>query len=168
MTIRDARERDLARIDEIYAHSVRTSTATFDTEMPQPPARRAWFAQHTPDRFALLVADGGREVLGWATLSAWSDRCAYARTAEVSVYVHHQHQRQGIGRALMGALIERARANGFGVLLSRIADRQPASIALHRAFGFETVGVMRRVGEKFGRVLDVELMDLHLDGPPDG
>jgi L-amino acid N-acyltransferase len=69
----------------------------------------------------------------------------------------------GIGRALLAALIERAPAGGIAVLLARVAGENPASIALHRSLGFEPIGVQRRSGEKLGRVLDVTLLDLHLD-----
>jgi phosphinothricin acetyltransferase len=69
-----------------------------------------------------------------------------------------------VGRALLSDLVRRGRSAGLGVLLARITSESEASFDLHRALGFTTIGVMRRVGEKFGRILDVELMDLHLDG----
>ena len=74
-------------------------------------------------------------------------------------------RRRGIGRALLADLIARGRAAGLGVLLARIESSGGASLALHRAFGFQPIGTMRRVGEKSGRLLDVELLDLHLDTP---
>ncbi|TMA47656.1 MAG: N-acetyltransferase family protein, partial [Deltaproteobacteria bacterium] len=111
------------------------------------------------------VAEESGRVVGWGSLSAWSDRCAYARAAEVSVYVHQDHRGHGIGRALLADLIARGRAAGLGVLLARIESSGAASLALHRALGFQPIGTMRRVGEKSGRLLDVELLDLHLDAP---
>ena len=89
---------------------------------------------------------------------------AYARAAEVPVYVHQDHRGRGIGRALLAALVARGRADGLGVLLARVEASGRASLALHRALGFRPIGTMRRVGEKLGRILDVELLDLHLDG----
>lgn len=163
MYVRDALPSDLAAIFEIYDHFVLQSVATFDTEPKTAEERQRWFAEHTPERHALLVADseGGR-VLGWAGLAPWSPKPAYARSAEVSVYVAPGHARRGIGRLLLSALIERARHNGFAVLLARIADQAVPSLALHRALGFRSIGVQHGAGEKLGRVLDVELLELPL------
>jgi phosphinothricin acetyltransferase len=81
----------------------------------------------------------------------------------VSVYVHHQHRRRGAGKALFAELVARASAAGLGVLLARVVAEQTASLRLHDALGFTRIGTMRRVGEKHGRILDVELLDRHLD-----
>lgn len=162
MQIRRAREDDLPAIAAIYNHEVLTGTATFDTEPVTLDERRAWLTKHTGERHPALVAADADVVVGWGALSAWSDRCAYARAAEVSVYVHEDHRGRGIGKALLVALVDAGRAAGLGVLLARISSESEASLHLHRAQGFESIGTMRRVGEKFGRVLDVELLDLHL------
>lgn len=166
-TIRDATEADLAGIFEIYDEQVLRGTATFETEPRSPAARLEWFHAHPRDRYPILVADaGGGAVAGWARLTPWSPRPAYARTAEDAVYAHPAHRGRGIGRALLLALVERARASGIAVIVARIAEGNPASVALHTSVGFTPIGTMRRVGEKFGRLLDVTLMDLHLDQPP--
>jgi len=164
--IRTAEPRDLPGIFEIYDHEVRHGVATFDTECKTEAQRQEWLTKHTTGRYPAIVAtepQSGR-VLGWASLSPWSERCAYARAAEVSVYVRTDQQGRGIGKALMKELMERARHAGLGVLLARIVAGNPASIRLHEQFGFTTIGVMRRVGEKFDRILDVHLLDRHLDG----
>lgn len=163
MTIRDARAGDLPGIFEIYHEQVMHGTATFDTEPKDTAAQGAWFSAHARERYPILVAEEDGRVVGWARLYPWSDRCAYARSAENSVYVHKDARGRGVGRELMRALIARARGAGVCVLLARIAEGNPASVALHRAMGFEPIGTMRRVGEKFGRILDVELMQLHMD-----
>ena len=111
----------------------------------------------------IRVAEENGGVVGWARLYPWSDRCAYARSAENSVYVRKDARGRGVGSELLEALIKRAREAGVCVLLARIAEGNPASIRLHEAAGFEAIGVMRRVGEKFGRILDVHLMQMHLD-----
>jgi phosphinothricin acetyltransferase len=162
-TIRDASRADLPAIVAIYNHEVLHGVATFDTVPWTVDGQGEWFAEHGTPRRPLLVADEGGVVVGWGTLSAWSTRCAYARAAEDSVYVHDQHRGRGIGRALLEALVARARGAGLGVVLARIERSGEVSLALHRKLGFETIGTMRRVGEKFGRVLDVELLELHLD-----
>jgi L-amino acid N-acyltransferase len=164
MRVRAAAAEDLPAIFAIYDHEVLTGVATFDTEPFSEAQRRQWLEKHGDARHPALVADEGGTVVGWATLSAWSDRCAYARAAEVSVYVHPDHQRRGVGRTLLAALIDAARQAGLGVLLARITTESAVSLRLHEAAGFRCFGTMRRVGEKFGRILDVELLDLHLDG----
>jgi len=163
-SVRDARPDDLDAIFEIYNHEVLHGTATFDTEPRVPGRDDGWLADRDADRHPVLVAETDGLVVGWASLSAWSPRGAYARTVEVSVYVDGPYRRSGIGRLLLAAIIERARAAGLGVMLARIAEANDASVGLFEAFGFGHIGTQRRCGEKFGRILDVELMDLPLDG----
>jgi phosphinothricin acetyltransferase len=160
--IRDAEVADLGAIFEIYNHEVTSTVSTFDTE-PRDPATDASWLTAREARYPLLVALRDGEILGWGSLSQWSERGAYARTAEVSVYIDRRHRGEGIGRLLLQALIERAPAGGIAVLLARVAGENPASIALHESLGFSRIGTQRRSGEKFGRVLDVALLDLHLD-----
>ncbi len=162
--VRDASPADLPAIAAIYDEQVLHGTATFDTEPRTPAAWRTWFGEHPRDRYPVLVAEEGGEVVGWARLTPWSARCAYARSAENSVYVRADRRGHGAGRALVEALLDRARAAGIAVLLARIAEGNPASLRLHEALGFRPVGTMRRVGEKFGKVRDVTILDLHLDG----
>jgi phosphinothricin acetyltransferase len=164
MTVRPATPEDLPAIVAIYNHEVLHGVATFDTEPWTVEGQRGWLAAHAPPRHPLLVAEEDGCVLGWAGLSAWSSRCAYDRAAEVAVYVHQDRRGEGIGRALLSELLALGRAAGLGVVLARIEASGAASLALHRGLGFRSIGTMRRVGEKLGRVLDVELLDLHLDG----
>lgn len=171
MRIRLAADADLPAIMEIYNEQVLHGTATFDTEpIDTPEKRRAWFAKHPPEIYPVVVAEEDGRVVGWASLSRWSERCAYNRTAEVSEYVHKDHRGRGVGSELLRELIARARTIGLGVLLARITGESAASLRMHADHGFTRIGTMRRVGEKFGRVLDVELMDLQLEGgaPPPG
>lgn len=161
-TIRDAAEADLGAIFAIYNHEVEHGISTFDTE-PRRLGRDDGWLSGRERRHPVLVAVHGGEVVGWGALSRWSEKGAYARTAEVSVYVDRRHRGEGIGRRLLEALIARAPSGGIAVLLARIAGANPESISLHESLGFELIGVQRRSGEKLGRVLDVALMDLHLD-----
>lgn len=162
--IRDAAVADLGAIFEIYNYEVESAVSTFDTEPRDPDADSDWLTAREA-RYPVLVALRDGELLGWGAISQWSSRGAYARTAEVSVYVDARHRRQGVGRLLLAALIERAPAGGIAVLLARVAGDNPASTALHESLGFSLIGVQRRSGEKLGRVLDVALLDLHLDDP---
>lgn len=163
-SVRDARPGDLAAIFDIYNHEVLHGTATFDTEPRVAGRDDGWLTDRDNHRHPVLVASVDDQVVGWASLSAWSTRGAYARTAEASVYVHADHRGRGVGELLLGALIERAQNTGLGVILARIAEANAPSVALFERFGFTHIGTQRRCGEKFGRILDVELMDLHLDG----
>lgn len=165
MNPRDATPADVPAIVDIYNHEVATSTATFDTDPTSVDERAAWLATHAENpRHPVLVVESDGAIAGWASLSAWSDRCAYARAAEVSVYVHRDHRGKGVGRALMEGLVARGRGAGLGVLLARISMDGDASVKLHESLGFLRIGTMHRVGEKFGRILDVDVFELHLDG----
>ncbi len=161
-TIREATISDLPGITRIYNDAVLTTTATFDTEPKTLDEQRAWLTHHGT-RYPVLVAVDGNEVLGWGSLTAWSDRCAYADTAELSVYVDAAHRGQGLGRALAEAVIAAGRTAGLHTLLSRIAEGNDISVKLTESLGFRHVGVMHEVGWKFGRRLDVYLMEMVLE-----
>jgi len=164
MEIRPAEPRDADTIATIYNHEIVHSTATFDTEPVTAAERRTWLATHASERHPVLVAEIEGCVVGWAALSPWSDRCAYARAAEVSIYIDANARGAGVGRTLLTALVAKAREVGLGVLLARISSGEgPASSNLHQSLGFRSIGIMRRVGEKFGRILDVEIFENHLD-----
>ena len=157
--VRRAAPADVPSIARIYNEAIRHTTATFDTEPRSLRERRRWFAAHDR-RHPILVAERDGAVVGWASLSPWSDRPAYDRTAEVSVYVAAADRGQGIGSRLLGALVRRGRSVGHHTRIARIADRNPASLRLHATAGFRSIGVMREVGSKFGRLLDVDLLQL--------
>ncbi len=164
MEIRPATERDLAGIFAIYNDEILHGVSIFETRPIEcPDEQRAWLAAHArPQRPAVVAVEHDR-VLGWASLSDFSPKPAYARSAENSVYVHQDARRRGVGRRALEEALRLGREAGVAVVLARICTECQASVALHRALGFERVGIMRRVGEKFGRVLDVELMSLSLE-----
>jgi len=166
MSLRAAAESDLPGIFAIYDEEVLHGTATFDTQPKSQAERLEWFRNDGGGRYPILVAEHEGSVAGWARLYAWSPRRAYDRTAECAVYVHRDHRGRGLSRALMEELLRRAPQGGVQVLVARIVEGNPASLALHRKLGFQPIGVMKRVGEKFGRLLDVHLMDRHLDLAP--
>ncbi len=161
MLIRPATPADLPAITEIYNDAVLTTTATFDIEPRTEAEQRRWFAEHGPD-YPLLVAEREGRVVGWASISRFAERPAYSITAETSVYIDAAHRGQGIGKELLGALIEAARRLGFHSLVARIAEGSEASIRLHERYGFETVGRLKEVGRKFDRLLDVYFLQLIL------
>jgi L-amino acid N-acyltransferase len=162
--LRPAREEDLPEILAIYNHEVVTSTATYDTQPRTALEHHAWFRHHG-DAHPVLVAEDAVGVRGWASLSPWSDRAAYGKSAETSVYVAEQARRTGIGRALLQALIDAGRERGHHALLARISADNEASIRLHAQLGFFVAGTLKEVGMKFGRLLDVCIMELLLEKP---
>jgi L-amino acid N-acyltransferase YncA len=159
MKVRAAGHEDLPRILDIYNREVLVSTATYDTVPRTPAEHRKWFSLHDSDHPVLLAESGG-EIAGWASLSPWADRAAYSRSVEVSVYVAEEHRRKGVGRLLLGSLVEAGRAHGYHALLARISADNEASILLHAQLGFVVAGTLREVGMKFGRILDVCIMEL--------
>jgi len=162
MNIRTATEADLTAITAIYNEVIANSTATFDTEPRTDEGQREWFAAHGPE-FPILVAERDGAVMGWASLTQWSRRPAYRGTVESSFYVQAEHRAQGVGRALKEALIAEARRLGFHTLLARVAEGSDESLHLNESLGFERIGTMKQVGRKFGRWLDVHVMQLMLD-----
>jgi L-amino acid N-acyltransferase YncA/GrpB-like predicted nucleotidyltransferase (UPF0157 family) len=154
--IRKALDSDVAAITDIYNEAILTTTATFDTEPKSLADRHRWFKMHD-ERHPIFVATMRGAVVGWASLSHWSDRTAYDNTAEASLYVKGGYHGQGLGRALYDALITDAQANRLHTIIARLAGDNRASAALHAAFGFVFVGTLKEVGTKFGRLLDVNL-----------
>ncbi len=161
MVTRTATEQDLPTIKAIYDHEVETGIATFDTA---PPALEYWAAKlaSTEPGDHLLVAELDGTVVGYAYSSTYRPRLAYARTKETSVYLTADAVGRGLGRALYDDLLARLRADGIHVALGVIALPNPASEALHRAFGFERVGVLPEVGNKFDRWIDTAFWALKL------
>ncbi len=164
-SIRLATVNDLDAIRAIFNYYVTHSTCTFQIALETAEERLAWFRGRA-ERHPVTVAEVGGEIIGWAALSPWKSRCAYARSAETSVYVHHTHHRRGIGRALLLDLITRAQATGLRTIIGGTTTDQSASLALQSALGFEPVGTFRQVGYKFDRWLDVTYMQLILSGGP--
>ncbi|MEZ4552331.1 MAG: N-acetyltransferase family protein [Dehalococcoidia bacterium] len=158
---RDATADDLPAIDAIYNHYVRTSTATYQLAPDPFEAREAWFAAHA-GRYPILVAVEASEVVGWASLSPFHPRAAYAGTVEDSIYVHHDRHRRGIGSALLATLIDRGREAAFHTIVALIDSEQAPSIALHARFGFIETGRLAEAGRKFDRWLDVVYMQRRL------
>lgn len=157
MRIRSADLRDAEAIAGIYNPEVLETTATFDLE-PRSLEQQVTWLQERSGAHLVLVAERDDVVVGFASLSPFRTRPAYATTVESSVYVHRAHRGAGIAVSLMTELLEHARSHGFHTVIARIADSQVASLQLHERMGFELVGVEREVGRKFGRWLDVSVM----------
>src|SRR4051794_34696079 len=118
----------------------------------------AWLAAHGVSHAATVAVDDTGSVVGFGSLSPYRSRPAYSTTVEDSVYVHADHRGRAIGRLLLDELVRLSAAHGFHAMMARIVGGHEVSIALHRACGFELVGIERQVGRKFGHWLDVALM----------
>src|SRR5436190_12466025 len=155
--VRAAAPADAEAVRAIYNAEVTGSTVTFDLVPRTLEDQLAWQARHSGAHPAVVAVRDGM-VLGFASLSPYRDRPAYSTTVEDSVYVHRDHRGEGVGKVLLTEICRLATVHGFHSVVARIADAQDASIALHRACGFELVGTEREVGRKFGRWLDVAVM----------
>jgi L-amino acid N-acyltransferase len=156
--VRLAQLGDAEAIRQIYNLEVTTSTVTFDLVPRSIQEQEAWLSARSGAHAVLVAVEDG-EVVGFGSLSPWRDRPAYSTTVEDSVYVRRDRQGAGIGRAVLDELVATATAHGFHACIARIVGGHEASIALHLACGFEIVGTEREVGRKFGRWLDVVLME---------
>lgn len=165
-TIRQATLEDLAAITEIYNEAILNTVATFDTQPKTLEEQEIWFADHGP-RYPILVAERDSIIVGWASLTKWSDRCAYSDTAEASLYIKEREQGKGIGRKLLEAIIREGQEAGLHTVIARIAEGNEASIHLLESMGFEHIGIMKEVGKKFGKLLDVRIMQKIYASPSD-
>lgn len=169
--IRTAAREDIPALAQIYNYEVEHGTATLDLHPRDLADRTAWFELHNKDNHPLIVAvtdsagvgnvaadDTGRSnaasveiVVGYASLSPYREKEAYASTVELSIYIHQDYRRRGIATALMRAILELAKEDGrTHLVVSVITSGNEASARLHERFGFTFCGTMRDVGMKFG------------------
>lgn len=162
MRIRAARPSDLPALLEVYNDAVVHTTASWDLQPWTPVEHAEWYATKAEHGHPVVVADADGEVLGYAAYGPFRPKAGYAGTMEHSVYVLPQHQGKGIGRALLVAVIDAARADGVHALIGGLSADNEASLALHRSLGFVEVGRLPEVGRKFDRWLDLVLVQLFL------
>lgn len=144
-------------IRRIYNLEVLGSTATLDLVARTPEEQASWMHAHS-GVYPVIVGEVAAEVVGFASLSPYRPRPGYATAVEDSIYVAGPHRGKGVGRALLGEAVTMARDHGFHSVIARIGAAQEASVALHRACGFDFVGIEREIGRKFGRWVDVAIM----------
>ena len=158
IAIRPATSADADAIAAIYNQAVLSSTATFDLEPETPAARRRFLTAETT-RLCLVAEVDGR-VVGWSSLARWSARGGYDQTVESSIYIIPETQREGVGLALAGAALAAAAHLDVHAVIAQICAENVAGLALAERLGFVRVGVLREVGRKFGRSLDVVVCEL--------
>ena len=157
MDIRPARADDAEALRQIYNREVSSSTVTFDL-VPRSLEDQLTWQQARSGAHAVIVAETDGEVVGFASLSPYRNRPAYNSTVEDSVYVRSDQRGRRVGHTLLSALVSTAAQHGFHTVIARIVGDHEASIALHASLGFTEVGTEREVGRKFGRWLDVVIM----------
>lgn len=167
LLIRPATDADVPAIQAIYAHAVEHGTGTFETEIPSVEEMGRRRAEVLTRQLPWLVAERDGKVLGYAYANYFRPRMAYRFCLEDSIYLAPTAQGQGVGRLLLAELIIRCEAAGARQMLAVIGDAQNAgSIGVHTALGFQHTGLLKSAGWKFGRWLDVVLMQRTL-GPGD-
>jgi phosphinothricin acetyltransferase len=149
--------RDAEALRAIYNPEVLESTVTFDLVPRSLADQLAWIEEHSGP-YPAIVAEHDDHVVGFASLTAYRPRPAYATTVEDSVYVRRDQRGTGVGSLLLGSLMELAQDHGFHAVIARIVGDHESSISLHAKHGFEIIGREQEVGRKFGRWLDVVLM----------
>jgi phosphinothricin acetyltransferase len=168
LLVRPCFQQDLQTVQLIYAHHVTTGTGTFEIDPPSLDEMTARWSDVVAHGWPYLVASPTTDlsrVLGFAYARQYRDRAAYAKTFEVSVYVAPASLRQGAGQLLLSELLAVLRGDGAREALAFIGDSaNAASIGVHRKCGFKPIGALEGVGEKFGRTLDVVIMQRRL--PP--
>ncbi len=166
MLIRDASFDDLPGILAIYNDVIAGSTAVFADEPVPLEERRAWLEARQARGYPVLVAVEGDEVVGFASFVDFRAWPGYRHTVEHSVHVREGRRGGGVGRRLLEALVARARALGKHVIVAGVDASNEASIRFHERLGFERVAHLRQVGCKFGRWLDLVLLQKIVDDAP--
>lgn len=158
MTIRPAFPDDMAAVNDIRNYYVRTSTAIYTEQETGVDERREWLRDRDPLLHPVIVAQEEGKIVGWASLSPYSEKCGYRTTVEVSVYVLPEYQGRGIGKALLADLLARGKEAGVHCVIARIDSEGGPSIKLHESLGFTESGRLREAGRKFDRWLTVVYM----------
>ncbi|MFW6303097.1 MAG: N-acetyltransferase family protein [Candidatus Sumerlaeota bacterium] len=160
MIIRHASESDLPILTELYDHYVMTTPITFDIEPWSIEVREEWFSQfETSGRYQCFVAEWQGRICGYACTGRFHHKQAYATSVETSIYLARDMHGKGTGSLLYGALFQALSDEDVHRAYASITQPNAASNALHRKFGFESVGVFHEVGRKFGKYWDVEFFE---------
>ncbi|HVJ50359.1 GNAT family N-acetyltransferase [Desulfitobacterium sp.] len=153
--IRKADSLDLKRITEIYNWAVQNTVATFDLVNRTEEKANQWFFTHQDPYYPLVVAEKNGKILGWGSISPFHPRPAYKSSGEFSIYIASEFQGLGIGKKLLETLCQIAQQLGYHTLLGLITGTNKASLALAGKLGFQETGRYREIGQKFGEILDV-------------
>ncbi|HCD46745.1 MAG TPA: GNAT family N-acetyltransferase [Lachnoclostridium sp.] len=161
MIIRTAEEKDMPELLDIYNYEVEHGLSTFDLNPKTMEERLVWFRDHNVGNHPLIVAEEDGKSVGYASLSSYRPKEAYAATVELSVYIDKNYRRRGIAGKLASAILEIARErDDIHTVISVITGENEASIRLHERLGFIHCGTINEVGLKFGKMLNIENFQL--------
>ena len=163
LTIRDTVPEDLPELLAIYNYEVEHGVSTFDLNKKDMRQWREGYDDHMLGNRFILTAEVDGKAVGYSSLSEYRSKEAYAATTELSVYVDTAYRGRGIAKELIRRTVEKARENGnVHTIVSVITGGNRASIELHKKLGFTHCGTICEVGEKFGRLLDIDNFQLIL------
>lgn len=159
ITLRFAAPEDAAKLVEIYRPYVEGTTVTFEYDVPSVEEFRERIVEYSSE-FPYIVCEADGVAVGYAYAHKYAARFSYRFSTELSIYLDKSYRGMGIGRRLYGALIELLGEMGYKNLYGRVTSPNPASSALHKAFGFKEIGCEHGVGYKFGRWIDIVTYEL--------
>ena len=151
---------------EIFNREVAQTISSWEWFALSEEDWRAWIHEHTKDDHVLLVAESSGRVVGFSGYGTFRTKAGYVSTAEDSVFLDESFRGHGVGKRLLARLLDEARARQIHVMVAAITSENLVSIGLHQALGFEQVGYLPQVGHKFGRWLDLVLLQITLDNRP--
>jgi L-amino acid N-acyltransferase len=157
LNLRKATEEDLPIILEIYNEALLTTNAHYFSEPVSLEERKKWFHAHG-EKHPVFVAEINDQIIGWASLTRWSPYHAFEDSVESSVYIHKDHRGKGMGKILLNKVIEVGSNTGIHTIVARILEGNPGSIKIHEELGFEHIGIMKDIGKKNGKYLDLFMM----------
>lgn len=161
-TLRPATANDLEGILAIVNHNILHSTALYDYNVKSMEYMQQWFTEKQEAGWPVIVADIKGKVAGYGTYGTFRTKDGYKYTVEHSVYVNEEYHGNGIGKMLLADLIVLAKKQGMHSMIAGIDAENKGSIEFHKKFGFREAGLLKEVGFKFNRWLDVVFMELHL------
>ena len=163
--IREATQKDLMDILEIYNDAILNTTAVYTYQPQTLESRQIWFEQKMDEGFPILVFELDQKVVGFATFGPFRAWAAYKYSIEHSVYVDKEYRKYGIGTSLLKELINLANEREYMTLIAGIDASNEKSIAMHKNFGFVYSGTIKKAGYKFNKWLDLAFYQLELKGP---
>jgi L-amino acid N-acyltransferase len=163
-TIRKAVSHDIPAITEIYNDVILNTTAVYAYEPVTLENRQAWFEDKLSHHCPVFIAEHKGKVIGFSTYGSFRAAPAYLHSVENTIHVHADYRGQGVGKCLMPPLIKAAREQNMHTMIAGIDAKNAGSIKFHEGFGFEQVGLLKSVGFKFNRWLDLVFMQLILTG----
>jgi phosphinothricin acetyltransferase len=166
VVIRFATEADYPHLRDIFNTEVEQATSSWEWSALSHQAWQHWVDNHTRHPYVLLVAEVGQQIAGFAGYGVFRAKAGYVTTVEDSVFIQKSFRGHGLGRRLLAALIDQARARGVHAMVAAVTRGNVASLGLHTALGFAEVGRLPQIGHKFGRWMDLCLLQIILDDRP--